>query len=123
MSRLALLAVLLMALVPSVSRMMARADTQVLEGWVELCTTSGLKWFDTGKQSESGKTSPAKHDAWMGENCAYCRLVDLLPPILLLVLLVFPCLHALHVAHACAPLQRMLRNVRGLGSQAPPFPL
>lgn len=123
MTRLALLAVLLMALAPSVGRMLAGAGTRVLEGWTELCTTDGLKWVDTGKQSPLGKPSPGTGHASMGEDCAYCRLVDLLPLLVLFVLAALPRAPASRFALPAAPRLRVPQNLRGLGSRGPPLPL
>jgi hypothetical protein len=47
MLQLALLAALLMAFAPSVTRWVSDTGSQVLAGWTELCTTGGIKWVDT----------------------------------------------------------------------------
>ena len=47
MLQLALLAALLMAFAPSITRWMASEGPQVLAGWTELCTTEGIQWIDT----------------------------------------------------------------------------
>lgn len=120
MTRLALLAVVLMAVMPSVGRLMASASTQVIAGWSELCTATGLQWVDTSKKSDTDTSAPGSGSASMGADCGYCRLVDLLPLVLLFVLAAFP-----RVIGASAPLvrgavPRFLQNFRGLGGQGPP---
>lgn len=119
MLRLALVAVLLMALAPSVSRLLASAGTQVLDGWTELCTTSGVKWVDTGRASPAEKSFPGMGHA--GEDCSYCRLVDLLPLVLLFVCIILPRLLGGHILFPAAPRLRVLQNQRGLGGQGPPI--
>ncbi|MBL8255501.1 hypothetical protein J2X02_000080 [Pseudoxanthomonas japonensis] len=117
MLQLALVATLLMAFAPSVTRWVASAGTQVLAGWTELCTTEGTRWVDTRLESPVEK-SPA--GVQMGADCAYCVLAKALPLLLLGIVLLFPRLAACVFGSAATlPRARRLR-LRGLGGQGPP---
>ena len=119
MLSLALVAALLMAFAPSVTRWVASAGTQVLAGWSELCTTDGIKWVDTRAESPVGK-APSPSGMPMGADCAYCVLAAALPLLLLCIALLFPRLAGNVIAHVPAlPCSERLR-LRGLGGQGPP---
>jgi hypothetical protein len=120
MTRLALLAVLLLAFAPAISRVLAGGATQVLEGWTELCTTQGLKWVDTGAQPDAEK-SPAPAPMPMGSDCVYCALAASLPLLLLFFFLVYPPLTGGRIAPFHRPPPRAIVNLRGLGSRGPPI--
>ncbi|KAF1687233.1 hypothetical protein B1992_04415 [Pseudoxanthomonas broegbernensis] len=119
MTRLALLAVLLLALAPSVSRALSAGSTQVLAGWSELCTTMGLQLLPSPARSLSGEPAPAPVN---GDYCDYCPLAASLPLVLLalaLLLLAWP--QGGRLSLPPAPRLRMAANLRGLGSRGPPI--
>lgn len=119
MLQLALLAALLMAFAPSVTRWVASAGTQVLAGWTELCTTEGIQWVDTRAESPVGK-SPLPDGMPMGPDCAYCTLAAALPLLLLAIVVLFPRLAGDAITSVVTlPRARQLR-LRGLGGQGPP---
>ncbi|QNN76440.1 DUF2946 family protein [Pseudoxanthomonas mexicana] len=119
MLQLALLAALLMAFAPSITRWMASDGPQVLAGWTELCTTEGIQWVDTRAESPAGK-SPLPDGMPMGPDCAYCTLAAALPLLLLAIALLFPRLAGDAIAGVVTlPRARRLR-LRGLGGQGPP---
>ncbi|UOV05876.1 DUF2946 family protein [Pseudoxanthomonas sp. F37] len=119
MLQLALLAALLMAFAPSITRWMASEGPQVLAGWTELCTTEGIQWVDTRAESPVGK-SPSPDGMPMGADCAYCTLAAALPLLLLALALLFPRPAADVIASVVTlPRARRLR-LRGLGGQGPP---
>ena len=119
MLQLALLAALLMAFAPSITRWMASEGPQVLAGWTELCTTEGIQWVDTRAESPVGK-SPLPDGTPMGPDCAYCTLAAALPLLLLAIALLFPRLAGDAIASAVTlPRARRLR-LRVLGGQGPP---
>ncbi|WP_162407531.1 DUF2946 family protein [Pseudoxanthomonas jiangsuensis] len=123
MTRLALLAVLLLALAPSASRMLAAGSTQVLAGWSELCTTMGLQLLPSESRTLSGTPAPAPMPG-NGEYCDYCPLAASLPLLLLALALALP--HWRCDLRPCPPASPRLRvaaNLRGLGSRGPPLPL
>lgn len=119
MTRLALVAVLLMALAPSVSKVLASGTTQVLAGWAQLCTMQGLKWVDTAARSPAEKP-PFPAGTPMGDNCAYCLLAASLPLVLLFLFVLFPRLTAGNAIPIGPPRRRTATNLRGLGGQGPP---
>ncbi|KRG41562.1 hypothetical protein ARC78_10850 [Stenotrophomonas pictorum JCM 9942] len=118
--RLGLLAGLLMALAPSASRVLSGTGPQVLPGWTELCTSTGMHWVDTGAPSPSQTPFSEGPHAAMGEDCSYCRLVDLLLPVILFLGLVLPRAAAARLTGQPDPPLRLWQNLRGLGSRGPP---
>ena len=131
MVRLALAAMLLMALAPTISRTLASgADPNgpVLRV-LQMCTTAGLQvqsiasFLDGDVAGFGGDEHPAPHPHEPGDACGYCSLVTPLPLLLLLLcgLLALPPVAPFFRRRTHA--QRMLRNLRGLGAQGPPLPL
>jgi hypothetical protein len=121
MRALALMAVLLLALVPSASRLLAsRAAADAHAGWAELCTVAGLKLVKLAPAAPQAPGDPAAAHGHDGD-CAYCPLLASLgtpiaTPVLLLALL----------PPATAPvLQASERptepRTHGLGSRGPPL--
>lgn len=121
MTQLALVAVLLLAFAPSINRLVSGAGAQVLAGWTELCTASGLKWVDTADASPAKKAPLAGGGMPMGTDCDYCRLVDVLPLLLLALCLTAPTGLRARLLPKPAPSRRPPTNLRGLGSQGPPL--
>ncbi len=120
MTRLALLAVLLLALAPAVSRVLAGATPGVVAGWSELCTTMGLKSLpsDARPSGDAAASSPAKPSS--EADCAYCPLAASLPLLLLACVLLPPALRRDIPLPAVAPRARARERLRGLGSRGPP---
>ena len=120
MARLALIAVLLVALSPVVSRWMASSATQWLPGLVELCTVEGLKLVEvSGFGSEVAKSPPPGHA--MQADCAYCPLLAGAALLLLATLLLLP-----QVLASLLPSRRPSPHLfsslfPGLGSRGPPL--
>lgn len=124
MAVVALLAMLMSAVAPSVSRVLASSAHQAAPLLLEMCTAAGLATIEvpapTGAGDDSGQPAP-RHA--MDEACGYCFLVTSQPVFLLLL-----CLLALRAPMAttlrpATALLRPRRNSRGLGSQAPPIAL
>ena len=131
MVRLALAAMLLMALAPTISRTLASgADPNgpVLRV-LQMCTTAGLQvqsiasFLDGDVAGFGGDEHPAPHPHEPGDACGYCSLASPLPLLLLLLcgLLALPPVAPFFRRRTHA--QRMLRNLRGLGAQGPPLTL
>ena len=119
MTRLALIAVLLMALSPAVSRWIASSSTQWLPGLVELCTVQGLKLVDvSGFGGDPAKSKNTGHA--MQADCAYCPLLAD-AALLLAAALLFPQVlaSALPARAASPPVFSSL--FPGLGSRGPPL--
>ena len=124
MLQLALLAALLMAFAPSLTRWLGTTGSDVLAGWTELCTTDGIKWVDTRAESPVAKAPfgkvPSPAGMAMGADCAYCTLSAALPVLLLCLALLFPRLSGgVPVGLPALPRVGRLR-LRGLGGQGPP---
>jgi len=124
MLQLALLAALLMAFAPSITRWVGDSGPQVLAGWTELCTTDGIAWVDTRDESPVAKPPlgkvPSPAGMTMGADCAYCTLATALPLLLLFIALQFPRLSGRNVASALTLLSARRLRLRGLGGQGPP---
>ena len=119
MARLALIAVLLMALSPVISRWIASSSTQWLPGLVELCTVQGLKLVEvSGFGGDPAKSPPPGHA--MQADCAYCPLLAG-AALLLAAALLFPQVlaSALPARAASPPVFSSL--FPGLGSRGPPL--
>ena len=122
MARLALIAVLLMALSPAVSRWVASSATQWLPGLVELCTVEGLKLVEvSGFGSDAAKSPPPGHA--MQADCAYCPLLAGAALVLLAAALLFPqALASVLPARVASP-PVFSSLFPGLGSRGPPLAL
>lgn len=119
MTRLALLAVLLLALAPAVSRALSSGSTQVLAGWSELCTTMGLQLAPSQGSTLAGEPGPAQVPGG-ADDCAYCPLAASLPPLARPGLLLAALPRSGRVLVVPPPL-RVVANLRGLGSRGPPI--
>jgi hypothetical protein len=132
MSRLAFIAVLLMAFAPVVSRW-AKGDAlqQLMPGFTEICTAAGLKSVDVGAWLGDGSTSintgtskvPAPDHSGMGADCAYCTLLAGTALLLLTLALLFPRVLADLVPVALPLSFRSSSVFPGLGSRGPPLAL
>ena len=122
MTRLALIAVLMMALSPAVSRWIASSSTQWLPGLVELCTVQGLKLVDvSGFGGDPAKSPPPGHA--MQADCAYCPLLAGAALLLLAAALLFPqALASVLPARVASP-PVFSSLFPGLGSRGPPLAL
>lgn len=130
MARLALVAMLLIALAPTVSRALQEgggAPAGPVMQALQMCTSSGLQvravspWTLGASQSDGG--APAAHAHGGGDACGYCSIVVPLPLLVLLLcglLLPLPRAPAFRSRVVRA---RFLRNARSLGAQAPPLVL
>ena len=124
LSRLAFIAVLLMAFAPVVSRW-TKGDTlqQLMPGLTEICTTVGLKSVDVSAWLGDISKVPAPDHSGMGADCAYCTLLDGTALLLLTLALLFPRALA-NLVHASLPLSFRSSSVfPGLGSRGPPLAL
>jgi len=131
LSRLAFIAVLLMALAPVISRW-AKGDSlqQLMPGLTEICTAAGLKSVDVGAWLGDGNSStnisngaskvPTPDPSGMGADCAYCTLLAGTALLLLTLALLFPRVLA-DLVPVSLPLSFWSSSVfPGLGSRGPP---
>jgi hypothetical protein len=121
MTRLALAAMLLLALLPTVGRLLsARGDGSLGGAWAQMCTLSGLKLVKIAPDASSNPAIPAPvGDAGMSD-CPYCPLANAIVALVLWAALVPP-MPALRSwpQQACSR-QRPCRHPCGLGSRGPP---
>ena len=119
---LALAAVLLGVVAPTVGRVLSATAMRVAPVLMEMCTSGGRKVVDVSSlPGEAGK--PEAPAMAMDAHCGYCVPGAPLPMVLalLVALLLWPA--AVPPATGYARAWRPLRNIRGLGSQAPPLAL
>ena len=128
LSRLAFLAVLLMALAPVMSRW-AKGDAlqQLMPGLTAVCTAAGLKsvdvaaWLGDGSTSTGTSKVPAPDHSGMGADCAYCTLLAGTALLLLTLALLLPSLPASLVPGSLPLPFRSASVFPGLGSRGPPL--
>ena len=116
---LALLAVVLSALAPTVSRAVAATAARGAPILMEMCTMTGIKLVDVSP-FVGAEDEPAPPASPMAPACDYCVLATPLLVVLALLLALLAWKPAPLAGRTCRPATRSLRNLRGLGSQAPP---
>lgn len=119
MARLALVAMLLLACVPTFGRLATAVSDD--SGWSAVCTMSGLKYVDLS----STDTGPAPHKpgGMNADDCAYCPLLTAIAVFALWLALGLPRLPAtLRPLRSLAP-DRNHFHPCGLGSRGPPLAL
>jgi hypothetical protein len=120
---LALLAALLAALAPTVSRTLAATAAKGTPILMEMCTMAGIQLIDVSPFLGASDGDPAPSPppaAPMAPACDYCVLATPLLVVLALLLAALAWRPAPPADRRYALAQRPLRNLRGLGSQAPP---
>lgn len=124
-SRLAFLAVLLMAFAPAISRW-AKADSlqQLMPGLTGICTAAGLKSVDVAAWLGGVNNKvPAPDHSGMDADCAYCTLLAGTALLLLTLALLFPRVLANAVPASLPLFFRSSSVFPGLGSRGPPLAL
>lgn len=121
MSRLALVAVLLMVVAPTVSRWMKSDTLEFLPGLTEICTTLGLKSVNTATWGQDPARIPVPDHAGMEMDCAYCPLLAGTALLLLALALLLPPQEASGVSRVLASVFRGSSTFPGLGSRGPPL--
>jgi len=122
MAWLAVLAMLLIAAVPTVSRVLAATIPAVGPALQQMCTAAGLKVVEVIPFGDERK-APAQPMTTVGDVCGYCLLSTPVPLILLLAFALLLHAPAPPAQRPCSLFLRLPRNLRGLGSQAPPLAL
>lgn len=130
LARLALVAALLMALAPSLSRWMAaQADAQADGWWAELCTIEGARWVWLERHHAPASPAPPHAPqepaapaapAHAGGDCGYCTLVTPAAVVVFIRLAPLPPAEAPLPVRATPRFADALR-IRGLGSRGPPL--
>lgn len=120
MASLALVAMLLLACLPTLGRLAApSADGDGSSVWAALCTMTGLKYVEV----PNADPAPQPHKPLHGEDCAYCPLLTAVAVFSLWLALTWPRLSAASRSHPLpAPRSRSFHPC-GLGSRGPPLAL
>ena len=120
MTSLALVAMLLLALLPTVGRLQSARDGGSSGTWTQMCTMSGLKLVKTAPDGSSNPAIP-RHGGGVGaSDCPYCPLATAIVALVVWAALALPM-----PALRAWPQRRAVRwTVRrhpcGLGSRGPP---
>ena len=120
-ARLALVAVLLMACAPTMSRWLESGTPRLPDAIAAMCTSSGLSWLKPQDLLQSGQQSPAPAGPMQDEYCGYCPLLASVVPLVLAVILLLPMLPSVRLRAWHAPQQRGVTLLRGLGARGPPI--
>ena len=118
MRALSLAAVMLLALMPSVARLLAsRVDAGTHAGWVELCTMAGLKLVKVEPAAPAALDSgtPAH-----GGDCDYCPLLNVLSAPMAPPSIALAALSPVPAPAMRTPQRRVPVPAIGLGSRGPP---
>jgi hypothetical protein len=121
MGRLALIAMLLVAFAPSISRVLASGTGEVLAGGSQLCSSMGLKTLPSAGSASPADAPVSQMPVGGGDLCDYCPLAASLPMVLLALVFLLPVLHRHVPPLRVAPRLRVVHNLRGLGSRGPPI--
>ena len=120
MSRLALVAVLLLLALPTTGRVMGAAS-QADGAWAQMCTMAGMQLVKIPlANADPGPALPAGE---MPMDCDYCPLLGALTVLVLWVVLALPRLEARLAPVLAAPPRYGLGHHSGLGSRGPPIAL
>lgn len=120
MARLALVAMLLLACLPTLGRLASpSAAGEGSSVWAALCTMTGLKYVEV----PASDPAPQPHKPLHGEDCAYCPLLTAVAVFALWLALAWPCLSAASRSHAWSTPRLRSFHPCGLGSRGPPLAL
>lgn len=122
MARLALAAMLLLACVPTLGRLLAGPASQDGGGWAQLCTVAGLQQVQLPGLADPFAPPPPSQPDWaMPDHCPYCPLlqglVPLVAPTVVAAVRPAPPLQPMHATPADPPDWWPT----GLGSRGPPL--
>ncbi|MDE2382283.1 MAG: DUF2946 family protein, partial [Xanthomonadaceae bacterium] len=115
MARLALAAILLLSVMPSVSRWLESTAPRLPDAVLAMCTLDGLAMKPASLFSEPGKP-PAPSGAIPDGYCGYCPLLASLTPLLLAVIILLPPLRRVPLPAWAQPALRAVPLLRGLGA-------
>ena len=121
MARLALAAVLLVAVMPTVSRWLESRAQGLPDAVLAMCTLDGLAMKPARLLDDAGK-APAPSGAMSDEVCAYCPLLASLAPLVLAVLaFLLPAQPRALLPSGARPMPHAPPRLRGLGARGPPI--
>lgn len=118
MARMALVAMLLLAFSPVVTRVLAGLPSSAVTGWAEICTATGLKFVDLAKFTQGDLPEPARTP--MAADCAYCPLLAATALLLVAVAIWLPRGVVSLFAAMWAKPETSSFHPCGLGSRGPP---
>lgn len=124
MARLALAAILLVSVMPTLSRWLESRAAGAPDAVLALCTTDGLAWAKPAKLLDDGAgKGPAPAGGTLPDAaCAYCPLLSSLAPLLLAVLAwLLPMLPRALLPSGARPTPHAPPRLRGLGARGPPI--
>ena len=122
-ARLALVAMLLLALAPTMSRWLESGTQRLPEALAAMCTSTGISWLQPRSLLETGQEAPLPAAPMQDEYCGYCPLLASVVPLLLAIVLLLPILPSARLRGGHAPPQRGVTLLRGLGARGPPIQL
>jgi len=123
MARLALAAVLLVGVMPTLSRWLESRAPAWQTAVLALCTTDGLAWAKPASLLDDGAgKAPAPTGAMPDESCAYCPLQASLAPLVLAVLaFLLPAQPRALLPSGARPTPHAPPRLHGLGARGPPI--
>jgi hypothetical protein len=127
MARLALAAMLLLALLPTLGRLAPQAETAAGDGLAAMCTSAGLQLVALSMPRDalqlSGDTLQAPAHPHGDNDCAYCPLLVSLVVALCLAIALHCLPQRMPVCARYVPPRRPRPCPCGLGSRGPPLAL
>lgn len=118
MSRLALIAMLLLLLVPGTGRVLAAPATGAESG-MAMCTGGGLELVPASR-TDHGDPAPSHPRGGMHEDCSYCPLLGSLTLATATAPAVPAAAGPVRIAVPQVPHRAVWRHPNGLGSRGPP---
>lgn len=123
MNLLALVAILLLALLPTFGRLAQASQGAVTDAWTQMCTVAGMKLVKLPAWAARALTqpdAPAPRPDHAGMDCDYCPLLSTLTAAVVALVLAL-----LEFASSVLPLRgrqrpRIAFHPTGLGSRGPP---
>ena len=119
MARLALAAILLLSVMPSVSRWLESTAPRLPDAVLAMCTVDGLAMQPASLLGDAGKP-PAPTGA-MPDETPYCPLLASLTPLLLALVMLLPPLRRVLLPTWTQPALCAVPLLRGLGARGPPI--
>lgn len=118
---LALAAILLVALAPTVSRWVGSGTQRLPDALAAMCTSSGMSWLKPGGLPDTTQETPAPAGTMPDEYCGYCPLLASVVPLLLVVIVLLATLPSMRLPDGHAPPSGRQPRLRGLGARGPPI--
>lgn len=122
MARLALAAILLVSLMPTVSRWLESGAQRLPDVVLAMCTSDGMAWTKPSLLADSGTTpAPMPAGSMPDAYCGYCPLLSALVPVLLVLALFLPPLRRRLLPARVLSIPHAPPLLRGLGARGPPI--